>query len=227
VLLAQGRHHEAAAAFDLYLEKGGEPSAAVYRQRGLAQAKLGRHAQAIDDFGRALAAQPKDEDRAPLHLARGQEYLAINALQPALRDFEVTLRLDPKRADAYLGRAYVRVKQGDLKGALADADRIVKDEPKNPYLWYGAARVYAQAAGLKTEPGPDPRQARLHSRYQDQAVVLLRAALDRVPAGQQQAYWQENVRKDAALSPLQDFPAFVQLNARFGCPEKRVVSPPR
>src|SRR5262249_47875794 len=147
-----------------------------------------------------LEAKPKEEDRAPLYLYRGQEYLAINALQPALRHFEEALRLDPNSADAYLGCGLVRVKLGEPYKGVADANRAVKGEPKEPRLWHGAARVYAQAAAqLKAGPGRDESLARIRSRYEEtavyeeRAVVLLSTALHRVAAGQRKAYWRENV----------------------------------
>jgi tetratricopeptide (TPR) repeat protein len=71
VLLGQGRNPEAAAAFDAYLEKGGKPSMAVYRQRGLARSKSDEHAESIDDFTRALAANPDKTEKAALYLDRG------------------------------------------------------------------------------------------------------------------------------------------------------------
>jgi tetratricopeptide (TPR) repeat protein len=215
VLLTQHRYPEAAAAFDAYLGKGGTPSAAVYRQRGLARAKLGQHAEAADDYGRALNGKPKDEEKGPLYLSRGQEYLALDALQPALHDFEEALRLDPNNAEAHLGCAHVRVKLGDARRGVADAEKAVQGGPKEPRLWHGAARVHAQAAAqLKAEPGQEQRQASIRSRYQARAVALLRTALDLVPADQRQAYWSENVMKDAALYPLRSIPGFVQIVPR-------------
>src|SRR5262249_51526858 len=122
---------------------------------------------------------------------------------------------DPNRADAYLGCALVRVKLGDPHKGVVDAENTVKGEPKDPRLWHGAARVYAQAAAqLKAEPGQDARQATIRLRYQERAVVLLRTALTLVPAGQRQAYWREHVMKDAALYPIQS--RWVDLAARFG-----------
>jgi tetratricopeptide (TPR) repeat protein len=216
VLLEQRRYAEAAAAFDGYLEKGGTASAAVYRQRGLARAKFGRHEEAIEDYGRALEAKPKDEEKAPLHLYRGQEYLALGALQPALRDFEEAVRLEPDNADAYLGRAHVRVKLGDARGAVADAERAVKGEPKEPRLWYAAARLCVQAGEQKAEPGKEAVQARLRTEYQARAVALLETALALVPAGERQGHWRDNVLKDAALYPLRRLPEFDRLAARYG-----------
>src|SRR5262249_450799 len=136
-------------------------------------------------------------------LYRGQEYLAINALQPALDDFEKALHLDPKSADAFLGRSLVNVKLGDLRQGVVDANKAVEGKPKEPHLWQGAARVFVQAAAqLKAEPSQEASQARMRARYQERAVVLLRTALSLVPADQRQAYWREQVMKDAVLYPI-------------------------
>jgi tetratricopeptide (TPR) repeat protein/tRNA A-37 threonylcarbamoyl transferase component Bud32 len=202
VLLVQRRYPEAAEAFDAHLAKGGVPSAAVYRQRGLTRAKLGQHWDAIDDYSRALEAGAGDAEKAPLYLYRGREYLTVDALRAALRDFKEALRLDPESADACLGCAYVRVKLRDPQ-AVEDAEKAVKRQPKEPRLWHGAARVYAQAALLlHTEPGRKQSQARVRDRYQQRAVVLLRKALDLVPAAERQTYWRENVVKDASLASI-------------------------
>jgi serine/threonine protein kinase/Tfp pilus assembly protein PilF len=214
VLLAQHRYAEAVAAFDAHLEKGGAPAAAVYRQRGLARARLGRHADAIDDFTRVLQAKPPEDEQLALLLDRGQEYLSSNALELAQRDFEEVLRRDPNSAPAHLGLAYVRVKRGDAAQGVADAEQAVQGRPKEPRLWHAAARVYAQAAAqLNARPGAEDGRARLRSRYQDRAVALLRTALTFVPAEERPAYWRDNVLKDAALSPLRNLPGFANLAA--------------
>jgi tetratricopeptide (TPR) repeat protein len=222
VLQVQGDYSRAASAFDDYLDKGGAPSAAVYRQRGLAHAKVGRHAQAIDDFGRALEAKPKDEEKVVLYLARGQEHLALDAPKLALHDFEEARRLDPDNANASLACAHIRVKLGDLKQGTADAENAVKGDPKEPRLWHGAARVYAQAAAQweKGDRSREESQAVVQSRYQRRAIFLLRKALTCVPADQRGVYWRENVRKDKALLPIRDLPEFGQLALRFD-PEAR------
>jgi tetratricopeptide (TPR) repeat protein len=220
VLLALRRYPEAAAAFDAYLDRGGTPSAAVYRQRGLAQTNLGRHAEAIDDYGRALDAGPKDEEKAPLHLYRGQEHLATNALQQALRDFERSLHLNPNNPDACLGCAHVWLRLDDPQKGVSYAEQAVRNKPTEPRLWLGAARVCAQAAAqLQPGPGRQAVQALLRARYQEQAVAFLRTALNLVPAGQRPAYWREQVRQDPVLNQLRAVPGFAPLAAFDGPPQ--------
>jgi tetratricopeptide (TPR) repeat protein len=211
--LELGHYKEALASLDAYLKKGGRPRVEVYRARGLARAKLGRHAEAIDDYSRALESNPKDEERASLHLSRGEQYLAVNALAPALDDFEEAVRLDPASADAWLACAHVRVQLGDAEKGVADAERAVRGGPKESRLWHGAARVYVQAAGQrKAERGHEEVEARLRHRYLQRAVDLLRRALDVEPAEHRQSYWRDNVLTDAALVPLRGLPEFVRLS---------------
>ena len=215
--VVQRNYREAAMAFDAYLEKGGARSAAVYRQRALAHLKLGQHEEAIEDYGRALEAKPKDEEKVPLHLYRGQEYLVINELKPALRDFEEALRLDPNSADAALGCAHVHVKQGEFHEGIAEAERAVKGKPKEPRLWLGAARIYAQAgAQLRDEPDPLTSPVVLQLQYLKRAIALLRMALENVPANEKQAYWRDQVMNDTALDPLRTIPEFDALATDYG-----------
>jgi tetratricopeptide (TPR) repeat protein len=215
-LLAQGKYADAVAAFDDYLKKGGTSSVALYRQRGLAHVKLDQHREAIDDYNYALEAKPEDEEKAALYLYRGQEYLVANELQLALRDFKESFRINPKNTDASLGSAYVWLKLGEPRKAVTDAESVAQAGPKEPRLWLGAARVYAQApALLKAEPGQDAGLVRQQKEYLDRAVELLEAALDRVPPEQQAAYWREQVLNDSALQTIRSTPGYARLADRY------------
>ncbi len=178
VLLSQHRYREAADAFDAYFKSGGKQSFAVYRERGLALTKIDRHAGAIEDFTRALDAdsEEKDEDRAALYLYRGEQYLRLGSLEPALRDFTESLRLNPANARATMACAYVKIKQEDRQGAVNQAEEAVKARPNDPEMLLDASRIYEQAAGqIKPESG----QLRLRGQYRERASELLGLALKR------------------------------------------------
>jgi tetratricopeptide (TPR) repeat protein len=51
---------------------------------------------------------------------RGNTKARLNDLQGALADYNETLRVDPKSADAYFNRGVVFYKLGDQRTALAD-----------------------------------------------------------------------------------------------------------
>ncbi len=211
VLLRQGRYQEAAAAFDAYLKKGGERSVAVYRQRGLARTKTQRHAEAVADYTRALESNPKDEEKAPLYLSRGQEYFSLNSMTSALSDLGEALRLDPTNSNAALACAHVHIKLMETHEAVAHAEAVVKRKPTDPHLWYEAARIYAQAAGqIKAEPG----DGKIRSLYHERAEALLMTAMAQMPARQRPAYWKEKVLKDPALNAIRG--DLAELGRRFG-----------
>jgi tetratricopeptide (TPR) repeat protein len=211
VLLAKSRHREAAEAFDAYLEKGGERSAAVYRQRALARTKVAVYAESIDDFTRALEATVVEKEKAPLYLYRGEQYLLVESWAPALRDFKEAFRLDSSNARAALACAHVRIKLNDPHEAVANAEIAVKRKPADARLWHEAAHIYAQAAAqMKPERG----EGRLRSRYQERAVALLHTALEIVPARQRRVYWRKAVMRDLTLKSVES--DLVEMGRRFG-----------
>jgi tetratricopeptide (TPR) repeat protein/tRNA A-37 threonylcarbamoyl transferase component Bud32 len=176
LLLSQHRYREAATAFDTYFKNGGKESLAVHRERGLALTKINQHAAAIEDFTRALDANPERKEKASLFLYRGEQYLRLGSLEPALRDFTEALRLDPTIARATMASAFVKIKQEDSQGAVTHAENAVKARPNDPEMLLDASRIYEQAAGqMKSENG----QLRLRSLYRERASALLRMALAR------------------------------------------------
>jgi tetratricopeptide (TPR) repeat protein len=203
--VAESTYRAAVAELNEYLGKNGEPSAMVYQQLALAYAQLGQHMDAFDNYSMALKSNPNNKDKPLLYRSLGQECLAIQRYPVALDSFQKALQLDPENADAYLGRAYARVGLGDIKdieNGVADAEEAVKRRPKELHVYYGAARVYAQAAAkLPTEPGQAASQPRNRSRYQARAELLLYSALLLVPASGRAA-WREKVRTDKALYPI-------------------------
>jgi tetratricopeptide (TPR) repeat protein/tRNA A-37 threonylcarbamoyl transferase component Bud32 len=216
VLLVLHKYGDAAEAFDDYLEQGGTPSAKLYRQRGLARAKLNRHREAIDDYSRALDAKPKNEEMAPLLLERGKENLEFKAPGPALHDFTEALRYDPKSGDAHLGCAYACVKLGDAQKAMTHADLAVKCQPNDPSLWLGAARVYTHAGEMiKPDPGQEANQEAVRKERQKQALGLLAGALGNMPDAEQRRAYLHEVMNDPALNPLRGNPGFDKLIDKY------------
>jgi hypothetical protein len=97
---------------------------------------------------------------------------------------------------------------------VVHAEAVVKGKPKEAQLWYEAARIFAQAAGLMQS---DLAQRSLRARYQERAITLLLTALEILPAGQRRAYWQDKVLKDPALNAIRA--ELVALGRRFGVRE--------
>ncbi|MFI5460855.1 MAG: protein kinase [Isosphaerales bacterium] len=203
VLRKLKRHREAIRSCDVFLARG-KPSAELYEYRALAKEALQDHEGAIEDDTLAIAMRPGS---AALLARRGKLFLMTDAPRSALRDFEESIKLDPSSpssADAYLGSGLARASLGLHREAVADASRAVKlGEPTDKTL-YNAARIYAKAAIAATaevkKTGPDG--VGLVSRYQDQAVELLRQAVQRLPAARRAAFVRDVVQTDPALATL-------------------------
>ncbi len=125
VLVELKRFKDAAASFDRFLAKGGKPGTDFYRARGRASMQLGAYLDASEDYTRALEAGP-DSD---LLVHRGFAFYFADAWQPANRDFDQALRLNPEDGDAYTGRGLAQVMLGRYREAVADADEALRRQP--------------------------------------------------------------------------------------------------
>jgi tetratricopeptide (TPR) repeat protein len=89
---------------------------------------------------------------AKLHNNRGVELKNKGRLDEALKDYDVTLRLNPTDFFAFNNRANVRRDKGDIPGAIADYTEATRLEPA-----YAAAYVNR---GLVQERAGDIEKAR-------------------------------------------------------------------
>jgi eukaryotic-like serine/threonine-protein kinase len=228
--LKLGAYAEVVACVDRYLKNGGPPKAEVYRARGEARARLvqqapaledagrlARYAEILHDFSRAVELEPQ---HAATRRARGWVYLACDAHNLALIDFQAALNLKDTDAEAYLGRAAARVRLGQARAAAADAEAAVRQGLKTSRLLLAAAQVFSLAvARLATGPAADRSEALLErAHYQDRALDLLRAAADAEPAGRRLAFYRENIQREAALDAVRRSAAFARLRERYGWP---------
>ena len=150
----------------------GKPSAALYELRALARAELKDFSGAIDDRTHAIALRP--DQAAPLS-QRGWLYILADAPRLALHDFEAAIRLDPTNADDYNGRGSARLRFGEHREAVADAEKALSLGKPDPQLYYHAARVYALAAVVvAAEVSKNGRESLiLKAHYQERAATLL------------------------------------------------------
>jgi len=200
-LLALERYDDVLGSCDAALAAG-HPSAELFRLRGLARFGLNDFAGAIDDYTQALALA--GDDRVETYRDRGWSHLFSNASKLALRDFDAALRLDPGDPDGYAGRGAARVRLGDLRGAVADAEESVRREGRSARLLYIAAETFS-AASARAAAGA-ARRGRTASRdslaYEARAADLLERALEQTPTDRKTLFWRDVVARDPALRPL-------------------------
>src|SRR5262249_20893751 len=158
-LMELRRYNEVLASADAYLARG-KPIAEILEIRGLARQTRSDHAGAIADFNRALDLTPVGEPagRSRLLNRRGWAYHYSDAPRLALPDFEESLRLEPNQGDAYGGRGLARIRLGQWRPAVADAETAIRRARKagagstlddaraeEAQVLFNAARIYALA----------------------------------------------------------------------------------
>ena len=215
-LLETKRYDELFESCDVALEKG-QPSADLYRLRGLARHARNDFAGAVDDYTQALALRP--DDPAEFHRLRGWSHLYAGASALAERDFNAAVQLNPDDSEGHAGRGAARVRVGRVREALADAEESLRRaEPGHRFL-YVAAQTYAQAsARAASEVARRGRPATANSlAYESRAAELLRQALEQTPPERRSSFWLEVVAQDPMLRTLFHNPRILQwLKSRDG-----------
>jgi serine/threonine protein kinase/Tfp pilus assembly protein PilF len=206
-LLALGRPAEAEAAFDAYLRAGGAATTDVFRGRGQARMRLGKFAEAGDDYTRALERGPDGD----VFQHRGWAYFFSDAWKLALRDFAKAIELNPQGADAYVGRGLANVMLGAYREAVADADAALARQPSAPEMMHNIACVFAQAALRADADAAREDALALAPMYRSRAVAAIRRTLAMLPGDQRQRFLDEKILPDAALNPIRNDREFRKL----------------
>ena len=84
---------------------------------------------AIQDYWKALVEDVDNKNAKYVYLSRGWAYLNNNEPDPAIKDFDRAISIDPKLAEAYFGRGNAWLKKADPQRALADAKEALKLRP--------------------------------------------------------------------------------------------------
>jgi serine/threonine protein kinase/Tfp pilus assembly protein PilF len=209
-LMVLKRYEEVLASSAAYLA-GGKPTAEIFEIRGLALVARREYAAAIADYSRALDLRPEAEaaDRSRLLNLRGWVYHFIDAPRLALMDFDESLRLEPAQSDALGGRGLARVRLGQWRSAVADAEAAARlaravaptaGEDRQAQAFFNAARIYAQAVEFAAQDvsRQGERSVALYRQYRRRALDLLEQALRQVPDPRR----REEILDDPALRPL-------------------------
>ena len=187
--MALKRFDEVLGSCDAYLAAG-KPTVEILEIRGLARVARQNFSGAIADYTRAMELRRDlDARRDPRLLnRRGWAYHFADAPRLALEDFEGSLKLVEDQSDAHAGRGLARVRLGDWRKAVADAEAAVRlargalpqsTAPTTAQAEFNAARIYAQAieyAAARSAAKASGAVA-LYRGYRARALELLDEAL--------------------------------------------------
>lgn len=141
-LVGLGRTEDALMLLNEALQAS--PSEGLYRLRGIIYRAEGKEDEALADFSKALAMQPKDPisllQRAEISLGRGD-------VKSAKRDLGEAIRVDQRVADSVAAvrvRCYIAVEEGRLADAINDMNLIVQANPEDSFWQLQLASLYVQ-----------------------------------------------------------------------------------
>ena len=218
-LLKLKRYDAVLTSADAYV-KVGKPSAEIFEIRGVAREAIGDHAAAIADFNRALELQIKGtpSERSRLLNRRGWAYQYSDATRLALADFQESLRFEPNQSDARCGQGLARVRLGEWRSAVEDAEAGVRmamsasasspiedARAEQAQAFFNGSRIYAQAVefAARDVSRQGERAVTLYRKYRTRGLDLLDEALKRVPNRER----REEILNDPALRPLRIGPS--------------------
>jgi tetratricopeptide (TPR) repeat protein len=141
LLAGQGNRAFAAATLALTLAPE-DPELLV--DRAVVLGSLSRYGEAIEDLDRALTLDPTRAEalvfRAAAHRHRDERALAA-------RDIGLALSLQADNAEALLERGIIRQMQGDLAGARADWEQVIRLAPTSSTADLAAQNLALNEAG--------------------------------------------------------------------------------
>jgi tetratricopeptide (TPR) repeat protein len=194
-LMELKRYDEVLTSANAFIARG-QRSAEIFEIRGLAREGRRQFTAAVADFNEALELTPESAKgpRARLLNLRGMAYYFADAPKLALLDFEESLRLDAKQSEALGGRGLARIRTGDWRPAVTDAEaaarlasamvpRTEEERKAKAQSLFNAARVYALAVEFAAQEvsRQGERAIALYRNYRGRAMNLLDEALKYAP----------------------------------------------
>lgn len=124
-----------------------QPKAVVaWNNRGSTKDKVGKHAEAIEDFTRALEIKPDYAhafyNRGTAKKDLGNERRDVALFKEAIADFDQAIRIKPSFSEAYHNRGIVKDLLGQLDEAIKDFDLSIQYNSldPNPYVNRGVSK---------------------------------------------------------------------------------------
>jgi len=173
LLFLMQRWKEALAEFNLYFENSGVPIPSIYARRAECYAHLGKSAEAIQDYNKAISLlsprfkddvfdgailninkeRYKSSDYATNWMKRAEVFDANGQYDRALKDTEALLKYVPKDTNALYLRHRLYMKTGKYRQALLAVNKLIASDSD-------VARWYTQRAEVYEKLGRNADAAR-------------------------------------------------------------------
>jgi tetratricopeptide (TPR) repeat protein len=158
------------------LAPAANPTATGHATKGVQLAQQGAFDQAVEEFTKAIEADPKD---ARFYRDRGGVYLTMKRFQDAVNDFTKAIELAPKEYTAYSLRGAGQSELLQLDPAMADLNKALEMKPNDPQtlerrglVFYRQKNYQAALDDYNNALGQNPTSALGLSRRADAFVAL-------------------------------------------------------
>ena len=145
-----------------YEETIKELTAVDWYEKGYAAVTHGRSEEAVEDFGGAIASNPKD---AGAYYYRGLAHAGLRRHAQAIQDFGRAIELNPDLIVAYIGRGFASFQLGQHDRAIQDFDRAIERNPKLAIAYNGRAIVNANRGKIDDALSDYDRAIALSPRF--------------------------------------------------------------
>jgi tetratricopeptide (TPR) repeat protein len=99
----------------------------------------GKHAQAIDEFTKAIEINP---DYADSYNKRGLVYYGQTKYEQAIKDYDLAIRINPKYTDAYNNRGIIYFEMEKYDLAISDYSKAIELDPKYAKAYHNRGLIY-------------------------------------------------------------------------------------
>jgi protein O-GlcNAc transferase len=172
-LLAQGRPAEALPLLRAAVGAG-DGSPALLLNLAVAEDRAGDRDRARQQM-QAIAAWLTDWDEPRLRLA--ESFRAQGCMEPAERAYESVLEINPRRQEALVALAVLRLGRGDAAGAIPLLLRCCGIAPDNAEAWDALGLALLHTGDAPSAAGAFGEASRLVPRWLDPALHLVEAAV--------------------------------------------------
>ena len=142
--VASENYRAALAQYNLILAV--DPAyAQVWMERGIARARSGDHAGAVDDYSTAIELAVR---KALAYYNRGISYDALGMTAEAISDYTRAIEQDASYVNAWNNRGYVYSNEGDWELAIADFSKAIELDPYYATAWNSRGAAHAELGYL-------------------------------------------------------------------------------
>lgn len=118
----------------------------AYKNRAIAHVAMEDYKSAIEDYTEIINICPNNVECL---LNRANAYNALKNYDEAIADCTLAIGKRSEFSDAFYTRGYIKYSKGDLRGALADYNEVLKLDTQNAYVYIQIAKINKQKSKRK------------------------------------------------------------------------------